>query len=99
VCKEWDNYDVFRKWSLDNGYKHGLTLDRIDTNGDYTPENCRWETWKTQQNNRRNNHYITYNGITHTMKEWSEIIGINYSTLRNRINQYGWSIGRALGYE
>lgn len=99
VCKEWDDYDEFRKWSLKNGYKEGLTLDRINTNGDYEPTNCRWVNWKTQQNNKRNNHYITYNNETHTMMEWSEIRNINYSTLRNRINTYKWSIGRALEYE
>ena len=99
ICNEWNDYAQFRKWSLDNGYKSGLTLDRINVDCDYTPKNCRWETWKVQQNNKRNNHYITYNNVTHTMKEWSEIRNINYSTLRNRINQYGWSIGRALEYE
>lgn len=99
ICAEWDDYAIFREWALNNGYKEGLTLDRIDVNGNYEPNNCRWVTWKTQQNNKRNNHYLTYNGVTHTMKEWSEIRGINYGTLKGRINNYGWSIGRALEYE
>ena len=99
ICEDWNDYATFRRWSLDNGYKYGLTLDRINTNENYTPNNCRWVTWKTQQNNKRNNHYITYNGVTHTMKEWSEIRNINYNTLRSRVNQCGWSIGRALEYE
>ena len=79
ICEDWNDYATFRRWSLDNGYKYGLTLDRINTNENYTPNNCRWVTWKTQQNNKRNNHYITYNGVTHTMKEWSEIRNINWN--------------------
>ena len=98
ICKEWDDYAIFRQWSLDNGYEEGLTLERIDVDGNYEPNNCKWATWKEQQNNKRSNHYLTYNGETHTMKEWSEIRNINYGALRSRIN-YGWSIGRALEYE
>lgn len=99
VCDEWDNYAVFRQWALNNGYKEGLTLERIDVDGNYEPNNCKWATWKEQQNNKRSNHYLTYSGETHTMAEWSEIRNINYGTLRSRINNYGWSIGRALEYE
>jgi hypothetical protein len=99
VCPEWDDYAVFRAWAMDNGYAEGLTLERINVDGNYEPTNCKWATWKEQQNNKRSNHSLTYNGVTHTMKEWSEIRGINYGTLRGRINNYGWSIGRALEYE
>lgn len=99
ICSEWNDYALFREWALNNGYREGLTLERINVNENYCPENCTWATWDEQQNNRRSNHYITYNGETHTMSEWAKIRGINYYTLRNRISQYNWDIGRALEYE
>ena len=98
ICKEWDDYLKFRNWALNNGYKEDLSLDRIDVNGNYGPDNCRWVTIKQQQNNKSTNHYLTYNNETHTMMEWSEIRKINYYTLRSRIRN-GWNVGRALNYE
>lgn len=63
VCEEWySSYENFREWSLNNGYKEGLTLDRIDGLKGYTPNNCRWTDWKTQENNRCNNVIVTYKG-------------------------------------
>ena len=99
ICEEWQNFTAFMEWALNNGYTDTLTIDRIDVNGNYEPSNCRWATRKEQGNNKRNNHFITYNGITRTIAQWSEIIGINRSTLYARINRDKWSIGRALGYE
>lgn len=94
VCKEWlDDYENFKKWSLDNGYKEGLSIDRIDVNGDYEPQNCRWVTQKVQSNNTRRNVNITYNGETHNLTQWSKILGINRNTLNFRIKN-NWELSR-----
>lgn len=62
MCDEWKNsFENFYSWAKENGYKENLTIDRIDVNGNYCPENCRWITNKEQQNNKRNNHIIEYN--------------------------------------
>lgn len=96
ICDEWLNdFEKFYDWSVSNGYKDDLTIDRIDVNGNYSPCNCRWVTMKEQQNNRRNNHIITYHGETHTVKQWAEKLEINYNTLLSRINRYHWTIERA----
>ncbi len=99
ICDEWQDFDNFMKWAINNGYTDTLTIERIDVNGNYEPSNCKWTTMKEQGNNRRNNHFITYKGITRTISQWSEMVGINRSTLYARINRDKWSIGRALGYE
>lgn len=90
VCDEWLDCEKgstnFIKWSLENGYKENLTIDRIDVNGDYCPENCRWVTMKEQSNNRRNNHYITIKGQTKTLSMWFEIYKISRTQFYWRIN-------------
>lgn len=96
VCDEWkDNLNIFYDWALNNNYMEGLSIDRINNNGNYEPSNCRWVSRKKQQNNRRNNHYITYNNETHTLTEWSEILHISTSTLFSRICKSKWDIERA----
>lgn len=90
VCDEWmGNYKSFCDWALKNGYKENLEIDRIDCNGDYCPENCRWVTHKENNNNRRNNTLLTYKDETHTLSEWAEILGIKVPTLSYRV-QKGW---------
>ena len=79
-------YLAFKNWALSSGYKEGLTIDRINVEGNYEPSNCRWVTMQEQNNNKTNNIYITYKGIKHTLKEWSDIYGINYQTLYDRMN-------------
>ena len=101
VCDEWKhNFVSFYNWSIESGYifdaKFGeCTLDRIDVDGDYCPENCRWITNKEQQNNKRNNRFLLYRGSKKTMAEWSEITGISASTIKSRIER-GWSVEEAL---
>lgn len=90
MCDEWlDNFEKFKQWSLENGYNDNLTIDRINTNGNYEPSNCRWTTRKTQANNRRNNHLITIDNETHTLEEWISIKDFNKNTIMTRIMR-GW---------
>ena len=96
VCDAWENdFLTFYEWSIRSGWEHGLTIDRIDNDGDYCPENCRWVTHEVQNNNTRNNVNITYNGKTQTITQWANELGINESTLRKRISR-GWDIDKAL---
>lgn len=97
VCDEWlHDFQAFYEWAMANGYADNLTIDRIDVDGNYEPSNCRWVTMKEQQNNKRNNHLLTYKGETHTLSEWARIKHINKNTLRGRIVFYGWNIEKAL---
>lgn len=89
VCKEWEDFINFKKWALDNGYDDKLTIDRIDVDGDYSPENCRWITKKEQSNNRRNNVKYEYNGEILTQSQWSERIGIDPTNFKKRVDKYG----------
>lgn len=84
VCDEWHDIQNFEKWVKDNPFFKGATLDRIDSNGDYEPSNCRWATMYDQDNNRRNTIRIEWNGETHTISQWAKITGLNRSTLNNR---------------
>lgn len=102
ICDEWKNsYEVFKNWAIAAGYdenaEHGeCTIERRDVNGNYCPENCIWVTMKEQENNKRNNHFLTYDGVTKTLAQWSEELGINYGTLKSRINKLGWTTEEAL---
>ena len=97
VCDEWNNsFESFRDWAMSNGYNDNLSIDRIDVDGDYSPNNCRWSTNITQANNKHNVNRIEYNGESHTVTEWANIIGVNRQTLYYRLFVYKWSIERAL---
>lgn len=99
VCSEWrDDFQAFYDWSMVNGYKEGLTIDRIDNNGNYEPNNCRWVDYKTQSRNRRSLKYYTINGVTHCLSEWCEIYNINYKCVWKRLKR-GWNIIKALELE
>lgn len=96
VCKEWEDFKNFYNWAMNSGYSDTLTIDRINNDGNYDPDNCRWVTQKVQNNNTRKNHYLTYKGKTKSMAEWSEITGIPYSTLKGRINSLHWSVEKTI---
>lgn len=94
-CEEWEETQNFIDWALSHGYTDELTLDRIDVNGNYCPENCRWITIEQQQRNRRNNKYIEWDNETHCYNEWDEILGYPPGTIRQRLHR-GWSVERAM---
>lgn len=97
MCPEWKNdFTVFYNWAINNGYNEGLSIDRIDVNGNYCPENCRWVTSREQANNRRTNHFITYNGKTQSIADWCYELGLEYSVVLNRISKGKWSFERAI---
>ena len=96
VCDEWREFEPFRDWALANGYAEDLTIDRIDVNGNYEPSNCRWATMKEQSNNKRNSHYIEYNGEKHTISEWADIYGVDQVKLWARLQYRNWDLKAAL---
>lgn len=84
VCDEWKkDRKTFFKWALENGYMENLSIDRIDNSKGYTPENCRFADWVTQNNNRTNN--VTINGMT--VRNYANLMGINENTLRTRLRK------------
>lgn len=101
VCEEWrDDFYAFFKWAMASGYdptavRGECTIDREDNSGNYSPENCRWITNREQQNNKRNNRLITYNGQTKTIPQWAAEVGISANTIHNRIRR-GWHAERAI---
>lgn len=95
VCDEWNEYIPFAEWARANGYSDDLSIDRIDTNGNYTPTNCRWATTKEQMNNKRNNHNVCYKGEQYTLTQLAEKYGIKKTTLRERLKA-GWSVEEAV---
>lgn len=93
VCERWRSFQNFVD---DMGSRpSAATIERVDTNGDYEPSNCRWATQTEQARNRRNSFLIELDGVRLTAPEWSERTGLNARTIKNRIMN-GWSPARAL---
>lgn len=90
VCKEWSDYNTFKSWAIKIGYNPKIkgrnvqTLDRINVNGNYEPNNCRFVDVHIQNNNKRDNVYITKDGITKTMMEWCKELNLSYPTVNTR---------------
>lgn len=97
VCDEWLNsLESFANWSYNNGYNDNLTIDRIDNNGNYEPNNCRWVNQYTQQNNRTNNIQVEYQGKIQNISQWSKELNISYSKLYNRVVKKNMTIENIL---
>ncbi len=106
VCDEWN--ESFERFMADMGPRpKGYQIERIDNNLGYSPSNCTWATAKQQRNNQRNNRIIEVDGVKKTMQQWADDLGLSRSTVRSRIERYGWDVksavtlptqaGRALG--
>ena len=96
MCDEWKtNFMSFYNWAIKNGYKDNLTIDRIDNDKGYCPENCRWVDMQTQQNHRRNNRNLTFNGKTLTITQWAKKYNMSYRNLFYRLKN-GYSLEKAL---
>lgn len=87
VCDEWHRFEVFRDWAMANGYRDDLSIDRIDVNGSYCRENCRWVTKKDQCRNRSSNVLIEINGEKRSLMEWCELFGFPYKTAYDRYHR------------
>lgn len=98
VCKEWDeSFESFVQWAINSGYKDGLTIERIDNDGDYCPENCRWATPTEQANNRSTNRIVTVNGKDDTLANWVRKTNASYCYVRDRLNA-GDDPSKLIGY-
>lgn len=98
ICPQWkDDYCAFRDWANANGYKEGLSIDRINNDGNYEPGNCRWATSEQQNNNFSRNNVVNYMGISLSVCRWAKLCGVHHNTLDYRI-KHGWEISKALNY-
>lgn len=95
ICKEWDDFAVFREWAMSHGYADKLTIDRIDSNKDYCPDNCRWATYLEQAQHLSHTKIIEYDGERLSVAAWGRKLGIKPATIHWRLSK-GWSVERAL---
>ena len=95
LCKQWHDYVAFKKWALAHGYRNDLQIDRINNEGNYTPNNCRWVTRKDNLRNTRRTRWGTIEGNTKSLAEWCEIYDISYATVLGRLSR-GWDLIDAL---
>lgn len=98
MCDEWKEYATFEKWALENGYhqtkkQKAISIERLNNDGDYCPENCVWTTPKVQMNNTRKNVFVEYKGQRKTLAQWAETFGMCYSTFLSRYSR-GWEMER-----
>jgi hypothetical protein len=108
ICDDWLNMEevpntwhstkgwlAFKTWALTHGYNDEMTIDRIDVNKGYSPENCRWVTMKVQSNNARSNRLITYKNKTQTLMMWCEELGLQYERVWFRLYKKHWTVDKA----
>lgn len=96
VCDDWESsYEIFRDWALSNGYSDGLSIDRIDNDKGYSPDNCRWVTLARQANNKRNNRIVDVNGEKMTLADACRLLKLNYTTVHSRLSR-GWTESQSL---
>lgn len=100
VCDEWmdknSGFDRFAEWALNSGYSNDLTIDRIDVEGDYSPENCAWKTAKEQNANKRTTVYVEYHGERVRLLDLCKNAAVSYDTVHDRIFKRGWDVERAI---
>lgn len=97
MCDEWlHDFEVFEEWCYQNGYAPGLMIDRIDNDGDYSPDNCRFTTNKENCQHKGNTRFYTYNGKTQNLTQWCDELGLSYSVMLARLTRYRWSFEKAV---
>lgn len=97
MCDSWKNsFESFGEWALNNGYSDSLTIERVDVNGNYCPENCTWIPRNKQQNNRTSCLFYTYNGETKNLMEWCNYFNMPYMTVYTRLFRWNWDFERAI---
>ena len=97
VCEEWEkSFLSFYEWSINNGYNDSLSIDRINSDGNYCPENCRWIPFEEQCNNRRSNVVFGYNGEKHNLMQWCKLLDLDYKFIHNRIYKMKWDFEKAV---
>ena len=95
ICDEWyQSFESFHAWAIENGYKEGLCLNRLDHEKPFCPENCRWGKWRCEFGSSHCR-YLTYNGETLNVSDWAKKIGIKRVTIYKRLNE-GWNVEEAL---
>lgn len=96
VCEDWRSFENFENWAYKNGYSDTLSIERIDVNGNYCPENCKWIPRNLQPRNQTTTHWVEYNGKRMSLAEACEIAGISYKAVFARITKLGWSFKDAI---
>lgn len=98
ICEEWlCKFQAFYDWAMSNGYQDDLSIDRIDNEKGYSPENCRWASRLAQVENRRNTRKVTINGVQKPISEWCRQYSVNYETVISRIYKCNWTPEEAFG--
>ena len=97
VCGEWiNNFECFYDWAVKSGYSDSLTIERINVDGDYCPDNCKWLPKSEQANNRKSCIVISYQGKTQNLSQWCKELGLDYKRVNNRIVKLGMTFEEAI---